>query len=221
MELLYTAHVPGGDGPFPTILALHGWGASGHDLIGLAPILHAGRAIVLCPQGPVAFQPAPNMIGYGWFPLTQGGPPDPTAINMAQGLIEIFLEDACQRYPVDPQKIVLLGFSQGGLMAYRLALADPKRFAGLLALSTWLPEEETSESEKTEGLDRLPTLIMHGKEDPMIPIDRAHAARDALLSLEVPLTFREYEMGHEINQDALRDMVMWLEEKVFAGPPGA
>ena len=58
MELLYTAHVPAGDGPLPTILLLHGWGASAHDLIGLAPILHGGRALVLCPQGPVALQPA-------------------------------------------------------------------------------------------------------------------------------------------------------------------
>ena len=221
MELLYTAHVPGGDGPFPTILALHGWGASAHDLIGLAPILHGGRAIVLCPQGPVAFQPGPGMMGYGWFPLTQGGPPDPTAINMAQGLIEIFLEDACQRYPVDPKKIVLLGFSQGGLMAFRLALSDPQRFAGLLALSTWLPEEETANSEGTAGLDALPTLVMHGSQDPMIPIDRAYAARDALAALKVPLHFREYDMGHEIHQDALRDMVMWLEEKVLAPVAGA
>ena len=54
MSLLYTAHVPAGDGPFPSIIALHGWGASAHDLLGLAPVLHGGRALVLCPEGPVA-----------------------------------------------------------------------------------------------------------------------------------------------------------------------
>ena len=56
MELLHTAYVPAGDGPFPTILALHGWGASAQDLIGLAPLLHGGEALVVCPQGPVAFE---------------------------------------------------------------------------------------------------------------------------------------------------------------------
>ena len=125
MELLYTAHVPAGDGPFPTVFLLHGWGASAHDLIGLAPALHGGRALVLCPQGPVAIEPGPNMIGYGWFPLQPGQPPDLTAIRMAQGLLEIFIDDACEKYPVDRTKLVLAGFSQGGFMAYQIALTDP------------------------------------------------------------------------------------------------
>ena len=72
MDLLYTAHVPAGDGPHPTLLLLHGWGASAHDLIGLAPVLHGGRTLVLCPQGPLAFQAGPGMLGYGWFPLVPG-----------------------------------------------------------------------------------------------------------------------------------------------------
>jgi predicted esterase len=79
MDLLYTAHVPAGPGPFPTIVALHGWGASAHDPLGLAPYLHTGRARVLCPQGPVAFEAGPGMVGYGCFPITGGAPPDPQA----------------------------------------------------------------------------------------------------------------------------------------------
>ncbi len=216
MELLYTAHVPGGEGPFPTILLLHGWGASAHDLIGLAPILHAGQAIVLCPQGPVALQTGPNMQGYGWFPLSQGRPPDPTAIRMAQGLIEIFIDDACERYPVDRSKLVLAGFSQGGFMAYQIALSDPARYAGLLALSSWLPSELAEQITPQPAHAALPTLVIHGSKDPMIPIERAYASRDALLRLKVPTVFREYEMGHEIRPEALREIVGWLEQKVLS-----
>jgi len=216
MELLYTAHVPGGEGPFPTILLLHGWGASAHDLIGLAPILHGGRAIVLCPQGPVALQTGPNMVGYGWFPLSQGRPPDPTAIRMAQGLIEIFIDDACERYPVDRSKLVLAGFSQGGFMAYQIALSDPARYAGLLALSSWLPSELAEQITPQPAHAALPTLVIHGSKDPMIPIERAYASRDALLRLKVPTVFREYEMGHEIRPEALREIVGWLEQKVLS-----
>ena len=47
MKLMHTAHIPAGDGPFPTIIALHGWGASAHDLLGLAPLLHGGRVFVM------------------------------------------------------------------------------------------------------------------------------------------------------------------------------
>src|SRR5262245_4984751 len=137
MELLYTAHVPAGDGPFPTIFLLHGWGASAHDLINLAQVLHGGRALVLCPQGPVAIEPG----CYGWFPIVPGQPADLTAVRMAQGLLEIFIDDACEKFPVDPAKIVMAGFSQGGFMAYQIALSDPARYAGLMALSSWLPAE--------------------------------------------------------------------------------
>ena len=65
MDLLYTAHVPAGEGPHPALVLLHGWGASAHDLLGLAPILHGGRAVVLCPQGSLALETAPDMAGYG------------------------------------------------------------------------------------------------------------------------------------------------------------
>jgi phospholipase/carboxylesterase len=216
MELLYTAHVPPGEGPFPTVVLLHGWGASAHDLIGLAPALHGGRALVLCPQGPVAIQPQPGMIGYGWFPLSAGRPPDPTAVRMAQGLVEIFIDDVCERYPVDRSKLVLAGFSQGGFMAYRIALSDPARYAGLIALSSWLPAEIADEVEPTPAHAQLPALVIHGSKDPMVEIERAYASRDALLKLKVPTVFREYEMGHEVRPEALREIVTWLEDKVLS-----
>jgi phospholipase/carboxylesterase len=216
VELLYTAHVPAGDGPFPTVFLLHGWGASAHDLIGLAPILHGGRALVLCPQGPIALQPGPGMIGYGWFPLSSGRPPDPAAIRAAQGLIERFIDDACKNYPVDRRKLVLAGFSQGGFMAYQIALADPARFAALLALSSWLPAEFAEPIAPQPAHASLQTLVIHGTKDPMVPIDRAYASRDALLRLTVPTVFREYEMGHEIRPEALRAIVDWLEDKVLS-----
>ena len=72
MELLHAAHVPAGEGPFPTVLALHGWGASAHDLIGLAPVLDRGETLVLSPQGPVGIRIPDGPVGYGWYPLGEG-----------------------------------------------------------------------------------------------------------------------------------------------------
>ena len=83
MQILHTAHVPAGDGPFPTIFALHGWGASAHDLLGLAPFLLRGEALVLCPQGAIEVPVGPGVPGYGWFPITEGGPLDPEAFTAA------------------------------------------------------------------------------------------------------------------------------------------
>lgn len=216
MELLYAAHVPPGDGPHPTILLLHGWGASAHDLLGLAPILHGGRALVLCPQGALAFQAGPGMVGYGWFPLAPGRPPDPAAIEQARLQVEAFLDAACERYPVDPKRLVVAGFSQGGFLAYQIALRAPQRFAGLMALSSWLPPELAEKIPAQPAHRELPALVVHGSDDPMIPVARAYASRDALLRLGVPVVFREYAMGHEIRPDALREIMRWLEERVLS-----
>lgn len=219
MELLYTAHVPPGDGPFPTILALHGWGASGHDLLGLAPILHGGGALVLCPQGPVAFQiapeQAPGMLGFGWWPITQDREINADDFDRARQTVRGFLDDAIERYPIDPRKIVVLGFSQGGVMAYDLVLGDPGRFSGLVALSSWMPEDVDRAIPSQDALQNFPALVMHGTEDPMIPVERAQESRQALLARGVNVQYREFPMGHEISQEALVDLVKWLEEKVF------
>lgn len=215
MELMHTAHVPAGEGPFPTLLALHGWGANAHDLLGLAPYLLGGEALVLCPQGPVDFDVGQGMRGYGWFPLTGGGPPDPAEFARGKAAIANFLRAAIERYPVDPRKLVVLGFSQGGVMAYDLALWEPERFAGLVALSSWLPPALGDSLAPSDALSALPTFVCHGTEDPMIPLAMGQTSRDALLKLGVPTTYREYAMGHEIRAETLRDLAEWLATKAL------
>jgi len=216
MDLLYTAHVPAGDGPFPTILALHGWGASAHDLIGLAPILHGGGALVLCPQGPVAFEIGQGYLGFGWFELSQVRPPTLAEIGSATEQVRAFLDGAQSRYPVDRRKIVLMGFSQGGVIAYDLALRDPGRFAGVVALSSWLPAELDDAIPAQPAHENFPALVVHGTRDPMIPVARAQDSRERLIRRGVALTYREYEMEHGIAPEALRDLVEWLESKVVS-----
>jgi phospholipase/carboxylesterase len=215
MKLMHTAQVPAGDGPFPTVILLHGWGASAHDLFGLAPYLHGGRAVVLCPQGPLSLQIAPGMVGHGWFRLTEGSPPDLVEVAAATHTIEEFIDEAMNRYPIDPRHVVLGGFSQGGFMAYQIALRAPERFAGLMALSSWLPKELAGTIEKKPAYERLAALVVHGLDDPMIAVDRGRESRDALLKLGIPTVYREYSMGHEIAPEALREIISWLEEKVL------
>jgi len=215
MELLYTAHVPTGDGPFPTIIALHGWGASAHDLVGLAPIFDGGRSLVLCPQGPLALQSGPGQVGYGWFPLKSGESTDPAEVRKGVDVLQPFIDEALAVHPVDRRKIVILGFSQGGVMAYDLALRNPAAYAGLVALSSWLPDPMAESIPENPELANLQTLVIHGTKDSMISIDRARESRDALAKLGVTASYHEYEMGHEINPDALQQLTSWLGEKVM------
>lgn len=216
MELLHTAHVPAGKGPFPTMIALHGWGASAHDLLGLAPLFSAQNWLFLCPQGTTTLQVGPGMEGYGWFPLERGRPPEPRAFLAASRQLRDFVDRACERYPVDPGRLVVLGFSQGGLMAFDLVLRQPQRFAGLIGLSTWLPELLAANLPRDEAQKRLPVLQVHGTEDQQIEIARARETRDVLEGFGVDLTYREFPMGHEVRPEVLREMARWLSEKALS-----
>ena len=216
MRLIHSIFEPSGDGPHPTILTLHGRGANAFDLLGLAPYICNGRFLVICPQGPLESPIGPGVHGYSWYPLTMGGPPDVPAILSAQEELKQFLDAALQRYPIDPKKLVALGFSQGGVMAYSLALTMPTRFAALVALSCWLPQEVFEQVPIAEGCQALPTLMHHGSRDELIQVDRARRSIEKLREWRVPVTYREYEMGHEIMPRSLTDLSAWLEEKVLS-----
>ena len=216
MRLAHTIFEPAGSGPHPTIVALHGWGASALDLLTLAPYISRGRFLVLCPQGSVETAIGSGMVGYGWFPLRLGGPMDLGAFQAARESLETFVNDACARYPIDLKKLVLLGFSQGGTMAYSLALTWPERFAALAALSTWLPEEVLPPHPASGGTGSPAILVQHGTRDERIEVNRARAAVEKLRELRLPITYREYDMGHEISARSLNDLSVWLEEKVLS-----
>lgn len=214
MELVHALYEPDGEGPHPTVIALHGRGANALDLLGLAPFVCGGRSLVICPQGPVEMAIGPGAIGYAWFPPSSGAP-DVSAIVAARDKLEKFLDACLARYPIDRRKLAVVGFSQGGVMAYSLGLKTPGRFAALAALSSWVPKELV-EPGLSDDLQQLPVLVQHGSGDELIAVDRARDSVEILRGLRVPVTYREYDMGHEINQRSLTDLSQWLEEKLFS-----
>jgi len=212
VQLTHTIYEPDGEGPFPTILTLHGRGANAFDLLGLAPHICGGKFLIICPQGPLETPIAPDTMGYAWYPMSLGGSPDVTEILSSRQKLQNFLDECLRHYPIDPKKLVLLGFSQGGVMAYSLALANPARFTALLVLSSWFPRELQTQLPISESVQSLRTLVQHGTQDHMIEIARARDSVERLRALRLPLTYREYEMGHEIRPRSLVDLSTWLEE---------
>jgi phospholipase/carboxylesterase len=145
-----------------------------------------------------------------------GGPPDIEAILASRAKLQEFLDGCLRRYAIDAKKLLVLGFSQGGVMAYSLALSNPERFSGLVVLSSWLPKELIPKLSIGEATQSLPTLVQHGSQDPLIEMQRARDSVEQLRALRVPLTYREYDMGHEITPRSLSDLSAWLEEKVLS-----
>lgn len=215
MNLIHTAFEPKGEGPFPAIVALHGWGASAFDLLGLAPYVCNGGFLMLCPQGSMELPLGQGALGYGWFPITMGGArPADSEIETAVEAASAFVDEALKRYPINPSKLALLGFSQGGVMAYNLAIREPGRFAALAALSSWFPPELADKVTDRQALKRLPTMIQHGSRDEAINITRGRESVEKIRELGVPLVYREYDCGHEITAQGLRDLSQFLNEKV-------
>lgn len=216
MNLVHTVYEPPGPGPHPTLLTLHGWGANALDLLSLAPYLCEGKFLVMCPQGPLQVPIGGTAVGYGWFPLSMGGSLDVNSVMKARSLVDEFLESALERYPIDSKKIAIVGFSQGGVMAYGLGLGAPERFAAVAALSSWLPRDLLSVLPDVPATEQLPVLIQHGSKDELVDVGRARQSVETLRDLRVPVTYREYEMGHEISARSLGDLSAWIREKVLS-----
>jgi phospholipase/carboxylesterase len=212
VDLVHAAYVPAGDGPHPAIVALHGWGANALDLLGLAPHLTAGRSVVLCPQGPIGVPLGGGLQGYGWFPLSLGAPPDAVACAAALDALERFVAGALTHYAVAPERVALLGFSQGGVMAYGLAGRRRMHVAALAALSTWfVPGLVQVEPGSFQG---LPVLVQHGMRDELIAVDRGREAVERLRALRADVVYREYDIGHEIGAQSLRDLDAFLAARL-------
>lgn len=216
MRLVHAAYEPAGPGPHPTVVALHGWGANALDLLALAPHFDGGAFLMLCPQGPLDVPMEPGMRGYGWFPLSAGGPPAGAALEAGYAALDAFLTEASGRYPIAAGKLALLGYSQGGVMAYALALRQRPRFAAVAALSTWLMPGPVTAPGQSPDLDRLPVLVQHGSADPLIAVERGREAVEQLRGWHADVVYREYEMGHEISGASLRDLAAFFHRQLVS-----
>ena len=213
MNLVHALYEPAGEGPFPTIFAMHGWGSNAFDLHGIAPFIAAGRFLVLCPQGPHDVQIG-AISGYGWYDTKPGAKPDEEKVDAAIATLRTFINDASGRYPVDRNRIVLVGFSQGGMMAYNLAMRWPDKFAALVGISTAFPDYLFERATNRAAIAKLPTMVQHGRADEMLEMSRARKSVELLRELGAPVTFREYACGHEVCADGVRDLSAFLAEKV-------
>jgi phospholipase/carboxylesterase len=184
----------------PTVIMLHGRGADEEDLIGLATY-YDPRLLVLSVRAPYPFA---HGGGYTWYDVGAVGTPDPAMFRLSYDRLSQFVDEAIREYPVDPSRVYLLGFSMGTVMAFALSLTRPELFRGVIANSGYVPEG-THLAFRWRELGNLAYFIAHGREDPVIPIDFARRAKRLFEESTAKVEYREYEMGHEIGEESLRD----------------
>jgi phospholipase/carboxylesterase len=194
------------DRPYPAILALHGRGSSEQDLIGLAPHLPEGF-LWISPRAPLVLGPD----SYEWYRVRVIGKPEPEQVLASLETLDHFIGEILGAYPVDPQKLFLLGFSQGSILAMCYALTHPERIAGVIAQSGYIPNGIELEDKEAE-LSGKPFLLTHGEQDTMIPVEWGRASRDRLQQLGVELAYHEFPMGHAVSLESLEVISAWLEK---------
>ncbi len=206
------------DGPHPAIILLHGRGADENDLLGLAPYLDP-RLLVISARAPFPFQYGG---GYAWYDVIEVGLPHPPMFAESYDRLTKFADEVVGGYPVDPERVFLLGFSMGTVMAHALALTRPEKCAGVVAHSGYIPpEQELGIRFRLGDLKGRAWFVAHGTHDPIIPVRFGRETRDLIGDTAADLTYQEYPIAHQISQHSLDDLSAWLTTRIDSLRPGA
>ncbi|MCF7797166.1 MAG: hypothetical protein K9N11_07750 [Lentisphaeria bacterium] len=200
----------------PLLVLFHGYGADMHDLAGLAPFFQIPLEIV-CFQG----SRATPFGGRAWFDL--GYLPSGEmqfdekqvldAAKTAAKSVTASLSD--QNFHA--KQLIVGGFSQGAAIAMLVGLIMPEKTDSLLLLSGRRPDKMAQLIQNEAALAHLSVFVGHGLNDPVLPIMNGRNLREFWRQLPADLTYHEYAMGHEINQEELADINQWLRQVTQPG----
>ena len=226
LPLYYIASRPRQEAPAgqraPLLILLHGIGSHEQDLYGLAPYLDP-RFYVVSLRAPLTLFPG----SYAWFELNiDGAGPRirPEQAEASRQLLVSYIDQAPAAFQADPEQLYLMGFSQGAMMSLAVALTRPELLAGVVAMSGRTMPELFDPSTALggrlapgEALVDFPLLVVHGRQDPVLPIQFGRESHDRLSTLPVDLTYKEYDMAHSVSEESLRDIIGWLAERLQRG----
>lgn len=197
-----------------SVLWLHGLGADGHDFEPIVPELRLPRAAAVrfvfpnAPAIPVTING--GMVMPAWYDILAmdiGRKVDERQLLQSAAAVSALVDREIER-GIDSRRIVVAGFSQGGAVAYQLALSYPQPLAGLLVLSAYFP---TARSITLHDANReLPIQVCHGSLDPVVPEELGHQAHQTLLAMGYAAGYKTYPIGHNVSPEEIADVSRWL-----------
>lgn len=192
---------------------LHGYGSHENDLFSFASDLNENHFVISLR--------APLRLGFGgfaWYEINFNASGDKwTDVDAGLksiGMLEEFIENVGDHYPVDTSNITLMGFSQGAIMSYAYSFRHPERLKAVIAMSGYIVQELMPEKAPLQLVQRVPYYITHGTEDPVIPISWTEQGVAHLERLQIPHTFKKYPMPHGISPDAYSDLKSWMIQNI-------
>ena len=225
MKALETVTVETGPKPSYTVIWMHGLGADGHDFEPLVPeLLDEGMPAIrfVFPHAPV--RPVTINNGYAmraWYDLIgidRRSAEDFRGISESADAISGLIHREHAR-GIDSDHILVAGFSQGGAMALHLATRHPDTFAGVIALSTYLPLAQDFAKLRNGANLRTPIYMAHGTQDPVVPFALADESRQLLAGAGYNLEWHAYPMPHSLCPQEIADLRAWLRRTLVEAVP--
>lgn len=224
-KLLETIEIETGKNPAASVIWMHGLGADGSDFVPIVEELELDGTPgirFLFPHAPMR----PVTINNGtvmraWFDVSLGDlegnsrRADERGVRESQAQIAALIEREAKR-GVEPEHIVLAGFSQGGAIALQTGLRHPRRLAGVMALSTYLPLADTLAREATPANKATPIFMAHGIYDPLIPLAMGAGSMTLLTGFGYTVEWRQYPMPHSVCPQEIEDIGAWLRRVLKA-----
>ena len=198
------------------VIWLHGLGASGYDFEPVVPQLDLANDMGVrfifphAPERPVTING--GMVMPAWYDILEMSierKVDVGQIETSSQQISDLIGREIER-GIQPEHIVIAGFSQGGAVAYHLALSYPERLAGLMALSTYFATNDAISY--GEANKDMPILIQHGTHDPVVPVVLGEQAQQLLLTKGYSVEYHTYPMAHQVCIPQIINIGKWLNQ---------
>ena len=196
----------------PLLLLLHGYGSNEADLFSFAEELPENYYIISA-RAPYDMQYG----SYAWYAINfdadQNKFSDNDQAKESRDLIAKFIDELIQAYPIDAQNVSLIGFSQGSILSYAVALSYPEKVQKVVAMSGYLNLDIVAEDYLKNNFNNLKIFASHGTVDQVIPIDWARKTPAILENLGIEVTYKEYPIGHGVAPQNFYDFKNWLLEQ--------
>lgn len=219
-ELLEVIQQDTGTSPRYAVIWLHGLGADGHDFEPIVPELGLSESTPVrfifphAPTRPVTVNG--GMVMRAWYDITGmdlDADVDEAGINKSSSRLRRLIQ-ATVDSGIPSNRIVLAGFSQGGVVALHTGLQYPDKLAGVIGLSTYVAMPDTIRRSAGDANTDIPIFMAHGRFDPVIPFSLGKQSKDFLVDRGYPVQWHEYPMEHSVYPDEIRDLAGWLNEIV-------
>lgn len=212
IHLIRPAKSTNGEGLAPLFM-FHGYGSNEEDLFSFASELPE-ELFIISVRAPYALE----MFGHAWYTINfdaeYGKWSDNEEAKKSRDKIVAFIEEACEAYNLDEKNVTLLGFSQGTILSYAVALSFPEKVKNLIALSGYINEQILEKDYTANDFSKLGVYASHGQVDQVIPLEWAQRTPDILEKLGIAHTYEEFPVGHGVSPQNFYSFKAWLEKRL-------